>query len=360
MLAQTASHSNNYSVLTRYGLFFCAAGDWFLFLEDSGGELFFLLGLLSFLVGHLFFAVSFDRNRKFFRDHVRRSQNVLLERTPFGFNVTIIVYAILMGYLLLPHIDAIFLKIGVVLYAAIISLMLKSASDNFFSDLHMRRLVSDVRVRMRDGETNLRRLGPSGSGATAIGAPGAAPVLKRAYKLALVSGQALALSPDPTGLGGASGPRAARLGLGSGLGVGLGQEQSQEALLRGSNEPTLTAGLGRSDWRAQGADGPERRSLQRQMQGQGQGQEEEEPHQPQQPFRPNTAALRWSDDTETSASLAALGALIFVVSDSFLGFHKFVAPTTAFLSPLTVMTTYWTAITLIAAAAARQPSLLWC
>ena len=102
------------------GLLFCSFGDFFLHLCIGGEKTYtnlilFMLGLGSFLVGHLWFLGAFMFRildlRKFTK--VRVSGPALI----FGG------YALLMLSILLPHIPHITIKIGVVAYSSAISLM---------------------------------------------------------------------------------------------------------------------------------------------------------------------------------------------------------------------------------------------
>ena len=89
---------------------YCMAGDTFL-MFDSRDELFFILGLVSFLVGHVFYILVFKRiaNDKFISFHILKT-------------ILVIAYVTVLLYLLIPRANTLWLP--VVLYSLVIGTML--------------------------------------------------------------------------------------------------------------------------------------------------------------------------------------------------------------------------------------------
>jgi hypothetical protein len=101
------------------GLIFCSLGDWLLHLEDHptmGHEFWFLGGLVSFLVGHIFFMFALSK-RSYNMEKFGIEQKDETER--------IIVIFIIVGMIgiLVPNISDNVLKIGVCVYAFVIGRM---------------------------------------------------------------------------------------------------------------------------------------------------------------------------------------------------------------------------------------------
>lgn len=89
---------------------YCMAGDAFLMFEGRD-NLFFILGLASFLVGHIFYILVFRRiaSDKFVSFHIPKT-------------LIVVAYVAILLYLLIPRADALWLP--VVLYALVIGTML--------------------------------------------------------------------------------------------------------------------------------------------------------------------------------------------------------------------------------------------
>ncbi len=98
-------------------LFFCWAGDAFL-LYTGRDEKYFLLGLASFLIGHLFYVQAFTR--------VREKGETLFQRKKLVFALPVI-YAAGLLILIIPSLGD--MLIPVILYAVVISWMLLSAMN---------------------------------------------------------------------------------------------------------------------------------------------------------------------------------------------------------------------------------------
>jgi uncharacterized membrane protein YhhN len=94
-------------------LFFSWAGDVLLMFQPKD-ELFFLLGLASFLIAHIFYIIYFH--------HVRVNENV--KGNPWLLVAVVIYYAVLIN-LLIPYLGA--MKIPVLVYGVVISFMLMLA-----------------------------------------------------------------------------------------------------------------------------------------------------------------------------------------------------------------------------------------
>lgn len=107
LFLETLNSRTKLSVMVMIGLFFSFLGDVFL-LKDSE-EIFFLLGLGSFLVCHIFYIVGFSGGKNFFR-------NVsLIQIFPF------LIYGTALYLFLFPHLGK--FSITVLVYAIIITLM---------------------------------------------------------------------------------------------------------------------------------------------------------------------------------------------------------------------------------------------
>lgn len=101
-------------------LLFSWIGDVILLFTDLG-EIYFILGLLSFLTAHIIYCVLFNKQRK-----VRKKQN----RSLFIFgSILIALYLIGMVSFLMPFLGN--LEIPVTIYASIISIMLLFAFNGF-------------------------------------------------------------------------------------------------------------------------------------------------------------------------------------------------------------------------------------
>ena len=114
-----SGNTNNYQRNMAKGLIFCALGDFLLHMEDDpkyGDELWFLSGLVSFLVGHIFFMFGMS------------TRSIDFEKSGLSINTIpiklfIIVYVVCMVKVLIPGIDDPVLKVGVCVYAFIIGRM---------------------------------------------------------------------------------------------------------------------------------------------------------------------------------------------------------------------------------------------
>lgn len=102
------------------GLFFSFAGDVFL-LFDSKYPICFILGLVSFLITHIFYIIYFIR--------IPSDSVSLLKRKPY-LPVIVILYVGGLLLLLIPHLAA--LTIPVIIYALVLGCMLLAAMDAFY------------------------------------------------------------------------------------------------------------------------------------------------------------------------------------------------------------------------------------
>ncbi|MBK6635077.1 MAG: lysoplasmalogenase [Chitinophagaceae bacterium] len=98
--------------LLMTGLFFSWMGDVFLLFENKQ-PLFFIFGLASFLITHIFYIIYFLRIR---------SANASLLKKQLLFIVLVPAYGIMLVWLLFPHLGD--LKLPVMVYAAVICTML--------------------------------------------------------------------------------------------------------------------------------------------------------------------------------------------------------------------------------------------
>ena len=101
------------------GLVFCSLGDWLLHLEDHptiGHDFWFLGGLVSFLIGHIFFMFALSKKSyKLEKFGIKQKDDT--ER------IVIIFFVVGMIGLLVPNINDNVLKIGVCVYAFVIGRM---------------------------------------------------------------------------------------------------------------------------------------------------------------------------------------------------------------------------------------------
>lgn len=94
------------------GLIFSWLGDTFLLFEQRNA-LFFVFGLASFLITHVFYIVYFLS--------IGEASNSLLKKNPL-YILLVLAYGLLLVWLLMPHLGS--LKIPVIIYAAVICTML--------------------------------------------------------------------------------------------------------------------------------------------------------------------------------------------------------------------------------------------
>ncbi len=117
VLFSTQSIRSRYKNLLLTGLLFSWAGDVLLMFEKYN-SLFFIFGLIAFLLAHVFYIVLFGR--------IKMVNNI--SARPFFILIAVAYYAILMRWLL-PHLGA--LKIPVIVYGAVISIMFLLAMHLF-------------------------------------------------------------------------------------------------------------------------------------------------------------------------------------------------------------------------------------
>ncbi len=106
-------------VLLLFAIIFSLGGDVFLLFDQSGGPTF-ILGLLSFLVAHLFYIVLFL--------HIKKSQLPQRSWNPWIIS-SLLLYVAVLFYILSPNLGE--LKIPVVIYALVLSAMLITAIHAF-------------------------------------------------------------------------------------------------------------------------------------------------------------------------------------------------------------------------------------
>jgi uncharacterized membrane protein YhhN len=101
------------------GLVFAFAGDTFLLFQKDvqHGSTFFLLGLISFLICHIFYIIGFLK--------YKNSENGFLTKKPY-FLLPFLVYVFVMLNYLLPNVPS-GLKIAVIVYSLVIASMALSA-----------------------------------------------------------------------------------------------------------------------------------------------------------------------------------------------------------------------------------------
>ncbi len=106
-------------VLLLFAIIFSLGGDVFLLFDQSGGPTF-ILGLLSFLVAHLFYIVLFL--------HIKKNQLPQRSWNPWIIS-SLLLYVAVLFYILSPNLGE--LKIPVVIYALVLSAMLITAIHAF-------------------------------------------------------------------------------------------------------------------------------------------------------------------------------------------------------------------------------------
>ncbi|MEO7047786.1 MAG: lysoplasmalogenase [Ferruginibacter sp.] len=125
----SSSNNSNRRWLIMTGLLFSFAGDVFLLFEESN-SLFFIFGLASFLITHIFYILFFLSPKKTGRS--------LLIQKPFLI-LLVMIYSGALLFLLIPKLGA--LTVPVVLYAVILSVM-------FLCSLHVYNKISTAAGRL--------------------------------------------------------------------------------------------------------------------------------------------------------------------------------------------------------------------
>jgi uncharacterized membrane protein YhhN len=103
-------------------LIFCWAGD--VLLMFQGAEIFFILGLVAFLIGHLFYMISYQQ----LRDSDKHG-GVLLNTQKLRYSMPIVLAGTGLVTILFPHLGG--LKIPVMIYALVLTLMVLQALFRF-------------------------------------------------------------------------------------------------------------------------------------------------------------------------------------------------------------------------------------
>ncbi len=103
-------------------LFFCWAGD--VLLMFHGAEIFFILGLVAFLIGHLFYMISYQKLR-----HTDKKGRGLLNTQKMRYSLPIVLAGTGLVTILFPHLGG--LKIPVMIYALVLTLMVLQALFRF-------------------------------------------------------------------------------------------------------------------------------------------------------------------------------------------------------------------------------------
>jgi uncharacterized membrane protein YhhN len=117
-LSQTSYSSTSLKKWILFALFFSWVGD-ILLMFQVANQLFFLLGLSSFLLAHIFYIIFFQTIRA--REKIRPKVWLLL--------IVLVYYTPLISFLS-PHLGD--MKMPVIIYGAVISLMLSLAMDMLF------------------------------------------------------------------------------------------------------------------------------------------------------------------------------------------------------------------------------------
>jgi uncharacterized membrane protein YhhN len=113
---QERSDTKGFHRYIAWGIFFSTFGDSFLLKGDE--ELFFMLGLGSFLVAHIFYIIGF---RKLYQPPAGKATAMSLSGN-FPLAMALLAYGVLLYSALYPKLDAV-LKVAVLVYASAITLM---------------------------------------------------------------------------------------------------------------------------------------------------------------------------------------------------------------------------------------------
>lgn len=103
-------------------LIFCWAGD--VLLMFQGAEIFFILGLVAFLIGHLFYMISYQKLRQ-----TDKKGSGLLNTQKMRYSLPIVLAGTGLVTILFPHLGG--LKIPVMIYALVLTLMVLQALFRF-------------------------------------------------------------------------------------------------------------------------------------------------------------------------------------------------------------------------------------
>lgn len=102
------------------GLVFCALGDFLLHMEDHpkySSDFWFLAGLVSFLIGHIFFMFSLSKRSYALKEKSGTTQDDMIQKLV----ITLIIFVMIS--IIVPVIKEPLLKIGVCCYAFVIGRM---------------------------------------------------------------------------------------------------------------------------------------------------------------------------------------------------------------------------------------------
>ncbi len=111
----TSVSTRNFYFLSA--LIFCWAGD--VLLMFQGAEIFFIFGLVAFLIGHLFYMISYRKLRH------TNSSGGLLNTQKLRYAMPIVLAGTGLATILFPHLGG--LKIPVMIYALVLTLMVLQA-----------------------------------------------------------------------------------------------------------------------------------------------------------------------------------------------------------------------------------------
>ncbi len=122
LLSYYTSRATKRSFIFIGALIFCWTGDMFL-LFQSGGELFFMGGLVAFLIGHLLYILAY-------REHqIQNKGNELMPTQKVRFSFPIVLAGTGLIIILLPSLGA--LRIPVIIYAIVLMVMVMTALFRF-------------------------------------------------------------------------------------------------------------------------------------------------------------------------------------------------------------------------------------
>ncbi len=131
---QTKSNSSTFRNLILGALFFSWGGDVLLMFVKSHGEHFFLMGLLSFLITHILYAIAFFKIVAFKEGFLQKRKWIVI---PFLF------FYLAFNYYLIPDV-AKDMQIPVLIYSSVIILMVLAALNwnTFVADIAFKLVVT--------------------------------------------------------------------------------------------------------------------------------------------------------------------------------------------------------------------------
>ena len=112
-----------------------------------GGEPWFLIGLVSFLIGHIFFIFAMkNRIQEYVKYGVENNNNWAMP--------VIAIFAVTMVCILCPNVDDIVLRIGVVFYAGVIGTMAYNSMILATVEQNLKSVLANNLKKLKDDKTS--------------------------------------------------------------------------------------------------------------------------------------------------------------------------------------------------------------